>query len=613
MISGQDILCISSIDWDFVWQGHQEIMATLAEHGNRVLFMENTGVRPPRFRDLSRLRHRILNWWGGTMGFHQERKNLFVYSPLILPFPYSRVARWINRTLLLRSLRRWMRATGFHTSIIWTFLPTPLAMDLIRALDPQVTVYYCVDDFSTSSAAARRIRRSETQLVREADLVFATSEQLREWAARHRDLVHLFPFSVNYREFEKIRESSAEVPEDLREIPSPVVGYVGGVHQWIDQDLLATVAYRMPGASFALIGPHQTDVSKLTRCPNVHLLGARPHADMPHYIKGFDVGIVPYRFSKYTAHGLPTKLKEYLAMGIPVVATDLPGIRRFNAEYGEVVRVAGNAEAFAAAVQEALKDSSPAENKRRIEVARQNSWESGIARMSGLIDEALRTRQAASVSWEETLRGLYRTARQRLLRVAGMLLVSYLVLFHTPIVWFLAEPLRLMDQPRPVSAIVVFAGGVGESGKAGEGYQERVRHSVELFRSGYADHLIFSSGFTYAFKEAEVMKALAVSLGVPGQAIILEEKATSTYQNVRFVEEILKRYRWDTILLVSSPYHMRRAALTFKKNAPEVDVVYTPIRGSLFYRHSWGPNLEQIRAILHEYMAIVYYWLKGWI
>ena len=109
-----DIICISSIDWDFIWQGHQEIMSTLASQGHRVLFIENTGVRAPKVRDLPRLRHRLRNWWRGTKGFREERPNLVVYSPIVLPLPYSHVARWINRWLLLRSLRRWMRVTEFH-------------------------------------------------------------------------------------------------------------------------------------------------------------------------------------------------------------------------------------------------------------------------------------------------------------------------------------------------------------------------------------------------------------------------------------------------------------------------------------------------------------------
>src|SRR5438128_11818729 len=114
LIAGEDIICISSIDWDFVWQGHQEIMSALAAAGTRVLFVENTGVRAPRLPDLPRLRRRIVNWWRSTRGFHQERERLYVYSPLILPFPYSRLARFVNRLLLVRSLRRWMEAARFQ-------------------------------------------------------------------------------------------------------------------------------------------------------------------------------------------------------------------------------------------------------------------------------------------------------------------------------------------------------------------------------------------------------------------------------------------------------------------------------------------------------------------
>src|SRR5262245_41845661 len=98
-----DILCISSIDWDFIWQGHQEIMSTLAASGRRVLFLENTGVRPLRFRDLPRLRRRLRNWSKGPGGFREERPNLFVLSPIVLPGPYSRIATRDRKSTRLNS------------------------------------------------------------------------------------------------------------------------------------------------------------------------------------------------------------------------------------------------------------------------------------------------------------------------------------------------------------------------------------------------------------------------------------------------------------------------------------------------------------------------------
>jgi uncharacterized SAM-binding protein YcdF (DUF218 family)/glycosyltransferase involved in cell wall biosynthesis len=614
MIRGPDILCISSIDWDFIWQGHQEIMATLAAQGHRVLFLENTGVRGPSMRDIPRVRQRVRNWWKGTKGFREERPNLFVYSPIVLPMPYSRLARWVNRALLLRSMRRWMRAIGFFRPIVWTFLPTPLTLDLIRDLDPQLTVYYCIDDFASSSAGAKRIVASEEALFVTADLVFVTSEKLRQRASRHSDHVHLFPFGVKFEAFDRIREESAPPPDDVARLRRPVAGYVGGLHQWVDQDLVAAVAARLPDVSIALVGPEQTDVSLLRQIPNVFLLGLKPHDELPRYVKAFDVGLVPYRLTEYTANVYPTKLNEYLVMGIPVVATDLPEIRRFNATHGEVVSIAADADAFAAAVRRSLLPSESADIARRIAVAESNSWQSRIAAMERLIEEALERREAVSTGWEQTLRRLYRRTRSRVAQVAIALAAVYLFAFHTNLLWWVAEPLKVSAPSRQVDAIVVFAGGVGESGKAGGGAQERLKKAVDLFKAGQARYLVLSSGYVYSYREADNMRTLAIDQGVPAGQVVLEERATNTYQNVKFVDEILKDHRWQSILLVSSPYHMRRALLVWRKVDPDLIVIPAPPEQSQFYDHPRsGATLEQIRGIAQEYLAIFAYWRRGWV
>ena len=614
MIRQPDILCISSIDWDFIWQGHQEIMSTLAMQGHRVLFLENTGVRSPSVRDIPRVRQRIRNWWKGTKGFREERPNLFVYSPIVLPMPYSRLARWVNRALLLRSMRRWMRAIGFFRPIVWTFLPTPLTLDLIRDLDPQLTVYYCIDDFASSSAGARRIVASEVALFLTADLVFVTSEKLRQRAAMHSDHVHLFPFGVKFDAFARVREEAAAPPADVAQLRRPVAGYVGGLHQWVDQDLVAAVAVRLPEFSIALVGPEQSDVSALRAAPNIVLLGLKPHAELPRYVKAFDVGLVPYRRTDYTANVYPTKLNEYLVMGIPVVATDLPEIRRFNAEHGDVVTIAGDADAFAAAIRQSIEPSSAAVVARRIEVAESNSWQSRITQMKALIEEALDRRQAINTGWEQTLRRLYRRTRSRVVRGVLGVAAVYLLAFQTNLLWWVAGPLNVSAPPRSADAIVVFAGGVGESGKAGGGAQERLKKAVDLYKAGAADYLVLSSGYVYSFREADVMRALAMDQGVPAGHIVVEERATNTYQNVTFVDQILKARRWRSILLVSSPYHMRRALLVWRKVDPDVVVIPTPPEQSQFYDHPRsGATLEQVRGIAQEYLAILAYWRRGWV
>jgi len=608
-----DILCISSIDWDFIWQGHQEIMSRLAAEGHRVLFIENTGVRQVRVSDMGRIRARLKNWRRGTKGFREERPNLFVHSPLVLPLPYSRLAGWINRQVMMRSITRWMRATGFSRPVVWTFLPTPLARDVIARIDPVATVYHCVDEFASSSADARRIVASEEQLFRDADLVFVTSEKLRERAARFNERVHLFPSGVSLEAFGTARESGVHVPDDLAALPRPIAGYVGGIHQWVDQDLLAAAATRLPNTTFALIGPAQVDVSRLQACPNVHLLGQRPHAEVPAYVQGFDVGLVPYRIADYTANVYPAKMNEYLAMGKPVVATDLPEVHRFNREHGDVIAVAKNAPDFAAAIERGIADAGAVASQRRIAVAERNGWSRRLADMSALIDDVVAARGHDARGWEERLRRLYASARRRTAQALIGAAALYLLLFQTPALWWAASPLLVTAPPQAAEAIVVFAGGVGESGKAGGGFQERVTQAVKLYQAGYAPRLIFSSGYVFTLREAEVMKAVAVDNGVPPEAILLEEAAKNTHDNVRLTGQILDQHGWDSILLVSSPYHMRRATLTWQKLAPNVKVIPAPVPQSQFYFHERGASLEQIRGIVHEYLALADYWRRGWI
>jgi uncharacterized SAM-binding protein YcdF (DUF218 family) len=608
-----DIICISSIDWDFIWQGHQEIMTTLAAEGRRVLFVENTGVRSLRLSDMPRLRSRLRNRMRSTGGFREERPNLFVLSPLVLPGPYSRIARRINSWLLVRAIRRWMRAVGVGRPVVWTFLPTPLAHELVTRLDPALTVYYCIDDLASSSPEARRISSSEEAMFRRADLVFVTSEKLRRRASEFSDRVHLFPFGVKYEVFEAAREGPRQPPPDVAGLRRPVVGYVGGLHQWVDQDLVAAVARQVPEATFAFIGPPQCDLSVLEAVPNVALLGARPHPTLPHYVREFDVGIVPYKLTDYTANVYPTKLNEYLAMGKPVVASDLFEIRRFNAEHGDIVSVAADADAFAASVREAMRDGTPEAVARRIAVARENSWRTRIARMTELMADAIAVRTSHEERWDARLRRAYRLARRRSLEVVVALLAAYLFLFQTSLVWMVAAPLKVIETPVHADAIVVFAGGAGESGKAGGGYQERVKKAVQLYQAGDAPQIVFSSGFAFAFPEADVMRDLAIANGVPASAIELERHAANTHENVLFTHDIAVRRGWRRVLLVSSPYHMRRALLTWRKAAPEVAVTATPVESSQFYLHTRGASLDQIRGIVQEYVAIVMYWWRGWI
>lgn len=619
MIKNQNIICISSIDWDFVWQGHQEIMSQFAAHGNRVLFIENTGVRTPAFRDISRVSKRFKNWITSIRGFKEERKNLFIYSPVVLPFPYSGIARWLNRRLFLRPLKKWLHIMKFREPIIWTFLPTGIALDIIQEIDHKLLVYYCIADFYELVSDHKKVKKTEDELLKQCDLIFAQGKILEDKCRRLNNNVHIFPFGVNMELFQKYQPKNNAIPADIAAIKKPVIGYVGGIHRHIDFDLIRTLAERNPSWNFVFVGPLQTETKEWKGQKNIFLLGQKEFSTLPAYIDSFDVSIIPYVISEYTKTVYPTKMNEYHAMGKIVVSTNLPEITLFNQHNNAPVLVGNNRDEFEQCIKKALDLSrDPIEIKKRKDCAEKNSWSSRVGEMSDLIDSSLQKNNTEPLDWQKNFLKLYKTWWRKAVKAITLIALLYLIIFHTSAAWFLARPLKISQPPQKADCIVVFAGGVGESGKAGEGYQERVEYAAELYNKGYAKNLIFSSGYAHIFNEPFLMQALAVSLNVPKEAIILETTAKNTYENVRSTSLLLAQRKWNSILLVSSPYHMLRAKLVFRKVSPEINVTYTPSPISVFYQHaadllSQKVSVQQIRGIFHEYLGILLYWLRGYI
>ncbi len=614
MLRNRDIICISSIDWDFVWQGHQEIMSAFAKNGNRVLYIENTGIRSPRLSDIGRLRHRIMNWRRGLRGIRQESENLFICSPLILPFPYSRIAKVINRFLLLNNIKIWMKAADFKKPIIWTFLPNALSVDIIDNIDTSLVVYYCIAEFAQLADSSRKVNRAEDELLKRCDVVFAQGEKIKKRCERHNANVHIFPFGVKSDIFLK-PSGEMKRPGEMVSMKRPILGYVGGIHKHMDLKLLKALAESLPQASIALVGPVQTEEAGMLKgIANVHFLGKKEHGELPAYIDEFDLCLIPYLLTEYTNTVYPTKLNEYLMRGKRVLSTPLPEVKKFVRDFGDVVSISKDERDFvkkAARMLETPPDPEFAKLARS--VSGKNSWDERIEKMADIIDKEIVKKEAsASGSWKDNFARVIRGAKKRALVAVAFAAIFYLTLFHTPLVWWIAEPLKATSPLEKADVIVAFGGGVGETGRPGQGYEERVKYAVRLYDQGYAGKVIFSSGFVYAFQEVDVMKALAVSLGIPPEDIILEKRSRNTYENVRNSLSIAKDAGFERVIFISSPYHMLRVKLVADKIDGRGSFIYSPIPYSLFYGDEKTVDVRHIRAVFHEYMSIAYYLWKGY-
>ena len=605
----KNIIIISSIDWSTHWQMHHQLATSFVASDNRVLFIENTGSRGPRPSDIGRIRERIINWFRSTRGFTEIQPRLTVFSPLFLPFPYSNIAGWINRIILSMAIQKWMSAARFHDPIVLTFLPTPLAQALIHDTDPTLVIYYCANDMAGSSPAMGKLRSWEDLLFRRANLVITISEALRERASVFAKQVHVFPAGVDFAKFAEAREHSP-VPADLASLQHPIVGYVGALSSVMDQELMVRMARLMPSVTFALIGPRYADVSRLDACSNIKLLGARPHDEIPTYIKGFDVALIPYVVNQFTDSVYSCKLNEYLAMGVPVVATNMREIRRFNEKHGVVVEIGHNSADFIDKVQDALDGTVGDKQELRITAAKLNGWDQRFGEISKVIEQHLTEKLAKRDDWREKLTVFYK--RRPVMRLA-LLVAAYLLISHTPLVWFAGDQLTVRHTPKVSDAIVVFSGD-GESSYINQSYQRRTLDAIHYYKSGYAPLIVLSSGKDQTFSEVEIIKSLLIDRGVPERAIkVLEKYPRSTFENVSLVKETLAEESANSILLITSPYHSRRALWVWRKAMPELVVLAPAVLDTPKASPQWSSSLDQIRVICYEYLAISYYWFKGWL
>lgn len=383
-LGSRDIVCVGFNDWDNeVWTNQHHLMARLAAAGSRVLFIESLGLRRPQLgskRDLRRIGRRLRRGLAGLR--HQD--GVAVLSPLILPIHGQRALDRLNTALLRTQVRRATRRLGFSRPILWGYVPQ--AQRLIEVLDPRLVVYHCVDDIGAQERVdAASFAAAERRYAQRADLVLASAPAL---ADRMRQLTEHVLYAPNVADSERFSRAlePGGVDGALAALPEPRLVFVGTISAAkLDFDLLLGLAAARRDWTIALVGPvglgdPATDISGLASEPNIHLLGPRTQDELPDLLRGAAAGLIPYRRTRLTASIFPMKVYEYLAAGLPVVASPLPAL------IGMVeLIVADGVEETVAAVERELAEDSPTRRRSRSQAAQSHSWEARLAE----IDAAL--------------------------------------------------------------------------------------------------------------------------------------------------------------------------------------------------------------------------------
>ncbi len=364
------ILCFSHLRWDFVFQRPQQLMTRLAQE-RPVVFWEEPEFVPAL--EESRLNVRPC-----------RRSAVVVATPQLPSGLAPQQVDAASRALLDQFVLR-LKA---RRRVLWYY--TPMMLPISRHLPADCVVYDCMDELANFKGAPPELLGLERELLERADLVFTGGYSLHEAKrGRHPD-VYAFPSSVDRRHFERAR-SDPSAPRDQRDLPSPRLGFYGVIDERIDLELLAKTADSRPDWAIVMIGPVvKISEAELPRRANIHCLGGKTYDELPDYLSGWDVALMPFAINEATRFISPTKTPEYLAGGRPVVSTPITDVIR---QYGDLegVKIGEGAQGFVAACEQAL--ALPREGAwltEADELLAQSGWDQTVERMWALVEARLR-------------------------------------------------------------------------------------------------------------------------------------------------------------------------------------------------------------------------------
>jgi UDP-galactopyranose mutase len=359
-----DLICVSHLRWNFVFQRPQHLMSRFARSG-RVFFVEE----PVYHSGDPRLKTIVCPHTGVRV---------------VTPYLSSEADR---NPILEQLLADLLRAEDIRKPIVWFY--TPMALEFFPKVSAAAVIYDCMDELSMFRGAPPRLHMLEEQLLTNADLVFTGGVSLFE-AKRHlHPRVHPFPSGVDVSHFMQARNA----PKDFREqqaIGRPRLGYAGVIDERLDLALLDEVARQRPEWQLIMLGPTAKIADDtLPRRANIHWLGMKDYADLPKYFAGWDVAMMPFALNDATRFISPTKTPEYLAAGLPVVSTAIRDVVRLYGELG-LARIAYSPEEFVAAAEQAMAvDMGLKWRERADEFLMSLSWDSVWDGMNQMIDGVL--------------------------------------------------------------------------------------------------------------------------------------------------------------------------------------------------------------------------------
>lgn len=361
----KDLVCFSHLRWNFVYQRPQHLISRFVKCF-RVYFIEEPFFESPE----------------------DELEISTTEESVIRVVPHLRGPSGEEAMIRLKDLiSNYFEEEKITEFISWYY--TPMALRYSAHLNPGLVVYDCMDELSAFKMAAPELKELEHELMSKADVVFAGGQSLYEAKKKYHEQIHLFPSSIDKNHFEQARSIDFDLP-DQENIPHPRIGFFGVIDERMDLHLLERVSRMKPGWHFVMVGPVvKIDPNSLPNFHNIHYLGGKTYNELPQYLAGWDVAMIPFAHNESTRFISPTKTPEYLAAGKPVVSTPIIDVIRPYGNKG-LVRIAGTPDEFVKVVEEELKRDDREEWLAKVDdFLSQSSWNKTWSEMMSIIGTAL--------------------------------------------------------------------------------------------------------------------------------------------------------------------------------------------------------------------------------
>ncbi len=326
ILCGRDIICFSH-DWTGDPLSKTHLMRVLSRE-NRILWINAIANRMPTTsgKDISRI---IKKLKGFTEPVREVEPNIHVLNPLAIPAYGTEAVRKFNEKFLVSQVKKAMRALSFKNPLSMIF--NPAAGLLAGKLGEKELIYYCVDEYTAFTGASNGLKEIEENLFRKSNLVIVSAEKLLDNKKHFNQNTFIIRHGVDFSHFRKALDSETKIPDEIKDLPKPIIGFHGLLADWVDFELIKKTAEHFAEGSVVLIGKITVDAEQkvkiLNDVKNVHFLGRKPYSELPAFCKGFDVALNPFAINELTLAANPLKVREYLAAGLPVISTDIPEVR----------------------------------------------------------------------------------------------------------------------------------------------------------------------------------------------------------------------------------------------------------------------------------------------